>query len=70
MSIELDEDKEIMQEINEESIASFLNCSQRNASVFGFKSNNFVAFSFSGMAKGAFSNNCLCKISEKEVASL
>ena len=46
MSIELDEDKEIMQEINEESIASFLNCSQRNASVFGFKSNNFVAFSF------------------------
>ena len=33
MSIELDEDKEIMQEINEESIANFLNCSQRNASV-------------------------------------
>ena len=26
MSIELDEDKEIMQEINEGSIASFLNC--------------------------------------------
>lgn len=33
MSIELDEDKEVMQEISEESIASFLNCSQRNASV-------------------------------------
>jgi len=67
MSIELDEDKDIMQEINEESIASFLNCSQRNASVS--KPIILSRSRFREWPKGAFSNNCWCKISEKEVAS-
>ena len=47
MSIELDEDKEIMQEINEERIANFF--LSQPAKCFGFKTNNFVAFLFSGM---------------------